>query len=101
VVDFITPETETSIHYFWGMARKFNPGDAALTDSIRAGQHTIFSEDLQMLEQQQKNLLAHPQRKLLKLDIDVGGVRARQILERLVALEQGAEGASVVPPGRP
>ena len=25
VVDFITPETETSIWYFWGMARNFNP----------------------------------------------------------------------------
>jgi vanillate O-demethylase monooxygenase subunit len=37
VVDFITPETETSIHYFWGMARKFNPTDKALTASIREG----------------------------------------------------------------
>ena len=31
VVDFITPETETSIWYFWGMARNFNPQDKALT----------------------------------------------------------------------
>ena len=38
VVDFITPETETSIWYFWGMARNFNPKDKALTASIRDGQ---------------------------------------------------------------
>ena len=99
VVDFITPETQTSIHYFWGMARKFNPQDAALTASIREGQGKIFSEDLQMLELQQKNLLAHPQRKLLKLDIDVGGVRARQVLERLLAQEQATQAQSTLSPG--
>ena len=35
VVDFITPETDTSIWYFWGMARNFNVEDAALTATIR------------------------------------------------------------------
>ena len=88
VVDFMTPETETSIWYFWGMARCFNPGDATLTDSIRAGQHTIFSEDLQMLELQQKNLLNNPQRGLLMLNIDAGGVQARKILSTMIAKEQ-------------
>jgi len=38
VVDFITPETETSHWYFWGMARNFKPQDAELTDAIREGQ---------------------------------------------------------------
>ena len=90
VVDFITPETETSIHYFWGMARKFNPTDKALTASIRDGQGKIFSEDLQILELQQKNLLAYPQRALLMLNIDTGGVQSRKILDRLVAAERTA-----------
>jgi len=89
VVDFITPETETSIWYFWGMARAFKPEDQALTDSIREGQGKIFGEDLQMLEQQQKNLLAHPERSLLKLNIDAGGVQSRRVLERWLAAEQG------------
>ena len=90
VVDFITPETETSIWYFWGMARNFNPRDKALTASIREGQTKIFSEDLQMLEMQQKNLLAYPQRPLLKLNIDAGGVQARRMLDRIIAQEQGS-----------
>lgn len=90
VVDFMTPETETSIHYFWGMARKFKPNDSALTDTIRKGQHTIFSEDLQMLELQQRNLTAHPERALLMLNIDAGGVQSRKILERMVAAERAA-----------
>ncbi|MDF3834350.1 aromatic ring-hydroxylating dioxygenase subunit alpha, partial [Cupriavidus basilensis] len=88
VVDFITPETETSIWYFWGMARNFRPEDAELTATIREGQGKIFAEDLEMLEAQQRNLLAHPERKLLKLNIDAGGVQARRILDRLIAQEQ-------------
>ena len=89
VVDFITPETETSIWYFWGMARNFNPRDKALTASIREGQGKIFSEDLEMLERQQKNLSAHPERALLKLNIDAGGVQSRKVLDRLIAAERG------------
>lgn len=88
VVDFITPESDTSIWYFWGMARNFNPQDQALTASIREGQGKIFSEDLEMLERQQQNLLRHPQRNLLKLNIDAGGVQSRRVLERLIAEEQ-------------
>ena len=87
VVDFITPETDTSIHYFWGMARKFKPDDTALTDQIREGQGKIFSEDLEMLELQQRNLLTHPGRKLLKLNIDAGGVQSRRVIDRWLAAE--------------
>jgi vanillate O-demethylase monooxygenase subunit len=88
VVDFLTPESATSMWYFWGMARNFNPTDKALTASIREGQGRIFAEDLQMLESQQRNLLAHPERTLLKLNIDAGGVQSRRVLERIVAREQ-------------
>ncbi len=95
VVDFITPETDTSMWYFWGMARKFNPGDKALTAQIREGQGKIFSEDLEMLERQQRNLSAHPERKVLSLNIDAGGVQSRKIIERIIAAEQA--GAQAVP----
>ena len=88
VVDYLTPESDTSMWYFWGMARKFKPEDAGMTAAIRAGQHKIFSEDLQMLEQQQHNLLRHPDRKLLMLNIDAGGVQSRKVIERLLAQEQ-------------
>ncbi len=88
VVDFITPETETSIWYFWGMARHFKPQDASLTTQIRDGQGRIFAEDQQMLELQQRNLLQHPARKLLSLNIDAGGVQSRRLIERRLALER-------------
>ncbi|MBU3058776.1 aromatic ring-hydroxylating oxygenase subunit alpha [Pseudomonas indica] len=91
VVDFITPENETSIWYFWGMARRFKVDDSELTERIREGQGKIFSEDLEMLERQQRNLLRYPERNLLKLNIDAGGVQARRIIERLVKAEQASD----------
>jgi vanillate O-demethylase monooxygenase subunit len=90
VVDFITPETETSMWYFWGMARNFRPEDRGLTAQIRDGQGKIFSEDLEVLERQQRNLLHWPQRNLLRLNIDAGGVQARKIIDRWIAAERQA-----------
>lgn len=89
VVDFITPETETTHWYFWGMARQFAVDNELLTNEIREGQGGIFSEDLDMLEQQQANLLRHPARRLLKLNIDAGGVRSRMMIDRAIAAENG------------
>jgi len=88
VIDFITPETETSTWYFWGMARNFNAQDQALSEQIRSSLSKVFSEDLQMLEMQQQNLEQNAGRKLLNLNIDGGGVQARRIIDQLVAKEK-------------
>ena len=90
VVDFITPETDTSIHYFWGMARRFRPHDDDVTALIRAGQGAVFAEDKDMLERQQQNLLAYPGRPLLMLNIDGGGVQSRKLIERCLSAEATA-----------
>ncbi|MFH5256143.1 aromatic ring-hydroxylating dioxygenase subunit alpha, partial [Burkholderia semiarida] len=73
-----------------------NPGDAEVTDRIREGQHKIFSEDLEMLELQQRNLSAHPDRKLLKLNIDAGSVQSRKVLDKWIAQEQQAAAVAAV-----
>jgi len=90
VVDFLTPQTDGSMWYFWGMARNFKVDDAELTDRIREGQNTIFSEDLAVLEAQQRNLELYPDRQLLKLDIDAGGVAARRMIDKLIQAESSA-----------
>jgi vanillate O-demethylase monooxygenase subunit len=89
VVDIITPETDTTVWYFWGLARNFRADDKQLTEEMRERQGKIFTEDLQMLESQQRNIKHWPQRELLKLNIDTGGVQARRVIERLIAAEQG------------
>ena len=90
VVDFLTPQTDGSMWYFWGMARNFKVDDAELTDRIREGQNAIFSEDLAVLEAQQRNLELYPDRQLLKLDIDAGGVAARRMIDKLIKAETEA-----------
>ena len=55
---------------------------------VRDGQGKVFAEDTAVLEAQQRNLLAHPERRLLLLNIDAGGVQARRIIDKLVAAEQ-------------
>ncbi|CAD5254405.1 vanillate O-demethylase oxygenase subunit (4-hydroxy-3-methoxybenzoate demethylase) [Alteromonas sp. 38] len=87
VVDFITPETDSSIWYFWGMARNFKVDDPELTKSIRDGQGKIFTEDQEILERQQLNLDKYKDKRILKLDIDAGGVQARRMIERAIKKE--------------
>ncbi len=87
VVDLITPETETTCHYFWGMARNFDVNNTELTATMREAQGKIFTEDLEILEEQQQALLRHPDRRLLSLNIDSGGVFARRKLDRMIAAE--------------
>ncbi len=94
VVDFITPESDNTMWYFWGMARNFRPQDTQLTAQIREGQGKVFAEDTAILEQQQKSLEAWPGRKLLMLNIDAGGVQARRMIDKLIAAEQAGAPAS-------
>lgn len=90
VVDFMTPETETSHHYFWGMARNFDVDDAGFTARFKAQQGGVFAEDRVILEAQQAAILANPGMKLNAYRIDEGGVRARQIIARQIRAREQA-----------
>ena len=65
------------------------PAAAQIACRIREGQGRIFGEDMEMLERQQSNLTRWPDRKLLMLNIDAGGVQSRRVIDRLLAQEQG------------
>ncbi|MDF2638483.1 MAG: Rieske (2Fe-2S) protein [Novosphingobium lindaniclasticum] len=84
VVDFMTPETENTHHYFWGMARNFNIHDAGLTARMKKQQGGVFAEDKDILEAQQRAIEANPDMRLSAYRIDEGGVRARQIIARAI-----------------
>lgn len=82
VVDFMTPETETSHHYFWGMARNFDLDDTGFTARFKRQQGGVFAEDKEILEAQQRAINANPDLRLAAYRIDEGGVRARQLISR-------------------
>lgn len=91
VIDCMTPETEGRMHYFWGMARNFGQDDPGLSGRLATMQGGVFAEDIVVLEAQQKAIDANPDMKLRGYNIDQGGVRARQVIDRLrAAEEQGA-----------
>ena len=85
VVNCMTPETETTCRYYWGMVRNFDIDDNGLTQNIKDAQAKVFYEDLEVVEGQQANMLRHPERKLLNFNIDAGGVRARRLIDRALA----------------
>jgi phenylpropionate dioxygenase-like ring-hydroxylating dioxygenase large terminal subunit len=84
VIDFMTPESETSHHYFWGMARTFDIEDAGFTARFKAQQGGVFAEDKEILEAQQSAILNNPDMKLSAYRIDEGGVRSRQLIARAI-----------------
>lgn len=89
VIDSMTPESETSMHYFWGMARNFDTDDAGFTARFKRAQSGVFDEDVEILEAQQRSILANPGQRLTAYNIDQGGVRARQVITRLIGTQAG------------
>lgn len=87
VVDAMTPESETSTHYFWGMARNFDVADTGFTARFKAQQGAVFLEDVEILEAQQRSIDANPDLKLRAYSIDQGGVRARRMIDKMRAGE--------------
>lgn len=60
------------------------------TASIREDQGKIFSENMEILERQQKTLPTHLERALLKLNIGAGGVQSGRHPERMIEAEREA-----------
>jgi vanillate O-demethylase monooxygenase subunit len=84
VIDFMTPESETTTWYYWGMARNFDIHDQGFTARFKAQQGGVFNEDVEILEAQQRSIAANPDLRLRNFNIDAGGVRARQAIDRLL-----------------
>lgn len=84
VIDSMTPETETTCHYFWGMARNFDVADPGVTARLKAAQDQIFGEDVEILERQQKSIAANKDMALRVLSVDAGGAHARRVIEKLM-----------------
>jgi len=89
----ITPETETTTHYFWHECRNFGIDDAELTQLFFDQIHEAFLEDLDMIAAQQSVLDREvPVRPAPQVDInaDNAPLQARRVMERLLAEEQAA-----------
>ncbi|MCU1734155.1 MULTISPECIES: aromatic ring-hydroxylating dioxygenase subunit alpha [unclassified Pseudomonas] len=79
----VTPETETTSHYFWTMAT--NPESNVEEVKAKVVEQTAltFDEDKVVIEAQYKNMLGFGPRPMVDIHVDVGANRARKIIERL------------------
>lgn len=87
VLNTITPETETSCHYFWAFARNYRLGEQARTHELREGVARIFKEDELILEAQQKAIEENPDHVFYNLNIDAGSMWARKQIDRMIEAE--------------
>ena len=85
----ITPETETTTHYFWAQAHDFGIDDPSITELVFNQVRTAFFEDLAVIKSQQANLTAYGAALPTQVDFkqDSGAVQARRIVDAILAGE--------------
>ncbi|MCJ2185837.1 aromatic ring-hydroxylating dioxygenase subunit alpha [Novosphingobium beihaiensis] len=93
IIHIMTPETRTSTHYLWAMARNNAIDDAELSAQIQVVGDGAFTEDKVALEDIEE-LVARDRRpgfreKIIKTD--EGGIRVLRLFARLAEREQAAE----------
>ena len=86
----ITPETETTTHYFWGQCHNFDVDNPETTEKIFKQIETAFHEDVAVFTAQQRSISQRPDAPQLDINADSGGIQARRIIDRLYADEQAA-----------
>ncbi len=98
----LTPETLTSTHYFWGMARNFRLDDESFSEQLLKTGMTVFeNEDKPIIEAQQRAMGVSDDLFGMKpalLQTDRAAVRARRLLERMIRHECGEEVEQPRPP---
>jgi vanillate O-demethylase monooxygenase subunit len=79
----ITPETETTSHYFWGQAHDFDINNRETTNRIFEQIRTAFLEDVEVFSAQQRNLSLMPNPPQVDIKADAGAIQARRVITRL------------------
>jgi phenylpropionate dioxygenase-like ring-hydroxylating dioxygenase large terminal subunit len=84
----LTPETETSTHYFFQQSHRVGAGDDGIVDSIYASLVQAFEEDRAMITAQHRNLLLRPEAPTLPLAMDAALMQFRRLLAERVQAER-------------
>jgi phenylpropionate dioxygenase-like ring-hydroxylating dioxygenase large terminal subunit len=88
--NFLTPETETSTHYFWTVGRTFEIDDPQWTEQLYVQTRAAFDQDKAIIEGQQRAIGARDLRamRLAVTRSDLPVNRAREVLQRVWQREQ-------------
>ncbi|WP_390634513.1 aromatic ring-hydroxylating dioxygenase subunit alpha [Oryzibacter oryziterrae] len=87
----ITPETETSCHYFWNFVRNFDKENEELSQALNKGHVNdgkgVYDQDFFVLEAQQRAIDEHPRMPFYNLNIDAGVLWAHRMIDQMIARE--------------
>ncbi|GLZ86964.1 (2Fe-2S)-binding protein [Metapseudomonas resinovorans] len=79
----VTPETESTSHYFWTMATNPKSDPEAVKAKVIEQTILTFDEDKIVVEAQYRNMCRFGGRPMLDIHVDAGANRARRIIEQL------------------
>lgn len=83
----LTPETETTCHYFWSTLNGFRPHDPEATETLFSEIAGAFNEDKQVVEAQQARLSELGEHDLVDIRTDSARLHMRRVVDRLLARE--------------
>ena len=85
---FMTPETESTTHFFWSYLNNFEEQDSTISRSLLASLIEGFMEDKAIIERQQQTLEEDPGFQMLAILADAPLAHFRRILGKLIDAEQ-------------
>jgi phenylpropionate dioxygenase-like ring-hydroxylating dioxygenase large terminal subunit len=84
----LTPETETSCHYFWSTANGYRQDEPAATEQLYDEIAAAFLEDKAVVEEQQARLTELGEGDIVDIVSDVARIHMRRVVDRMLAAEQ-------------
>ena len=91
VVYAITPETATTTHDFWAVARDFALADEGVSEFLAESNRTVVLQDVAALNLLETVIAAEPAGyQELSINIDTGGLAARRMLAGQIAAGDAA-----------
>lgn len=85
----ITPERDNSAHYFWAVARDYRIDNEEVSQLWEEGTPIVFGQDIDAAEAIERVISAYKPGYPVELNmkVDGGPLRARRIIERMIADE--------------
>lgn len=98
-IHLITPETDHTSHYIWGLARNFRLNDNEFHEKVYTSTQKTFSEDQALLAMQDRRLREEGMPKLpqMAIKVDKGPVTGRRLLDAMMQRESDDPSYCAVP----
>jgi phenylpropionate dioxygenase-like ring-hydroxylating dioxygenase large terminal subunit len=84
----ITPESETSTHYFWNIVHNIGAHTASVCNPLHKQMRAILAEDFDIFCHQQKNIELNPDTPTREIAADAGLIHARRLVASMLERQQ-------------